>query len=159
MFIGGNNSFGGSSSSFEDGFESHASYQSHNDEQSALIESSLKKTNNFVQMNRAGNFSRKFMLLATLVTDPNKRIVVEISETDTVRNLQVIIGEGMKTNHAEMFQSLDAVRAFNITMVKDKLFNLKDEFLASEYLQDNDEVLFEIDSTNLWLKVNFQLYD
>ena len=99
------------------------------------------------------------MLLATLVTDPNKRIVVEISETDTIRNLQVIIGEGMKTNHAEMFQSLDAVRAFNITMVKDKLLNLKDEFIASEYLQDNDEVLFEIDSANLWLKINFQLFD
>ena len=68
------------------------------------------------------------MLIATLVTDPNKRIVVEISETDTVRNLQVIIGEGMKTTHSEMFQSLDHVRAFNITMVKDKQVNLKDEF-------------------------------
>ena len=87
MFIGGNNSFGGSSSDLEDGFNSHASYRSHNDEQDALIGASLKKTDNFVQMNRAGNFSRKFMLLATLVTDPNKRIVVEISETDTIRNL------------------------------------------------------------------------
>ena len=110
-------------------------------------------------MNRAGNFTRKFMLIATLVTDPNRRIVVEASETDTIRNLQVIIGEGMKTGHAEMFASLDAVRAFNITMVKDKQVNLKDDFIVSKYLKDNDEVLFEIDSTNLWLRVKFQLFD
>ena len=44
-------------------------------------------------------------------------------------------------------------------MVKDKMFNLKDEFIVSDYLQDNDEVLFEIDSANLWLKINFSLYD
>ena len=65
----------------------------------------------------------------------------------------------MKTNHAETFQSLDAVRAFNITMVKDKQVNLKDDFIAAEYLQDNDEVMFEIDSLNLWLRVKFQLFD
>ena len=158
MFIGGNNSFDESTSDYEEGFGSRASQVSHNDEQDLLIESSLnRKSENFVQMSRANKFTRKFMLLATLVTDPNKRIVVEISETETIRNLQVIIGEGMKTNHAEMFQSLDAVRAFNITMVKDKMFNLKDEFIVSDYLQDNDEVLFEIDSANLWLKINFSL--
>ena len=110
-------------------------------------------------MNRGGNFTRKFMLIATLVTDPNKRIVVESSQGETFRNLQVIIGEGMKTSHPDMFQSLDFVRAYNITMVKNKQIVLKDHFLVSDYLQDNDAILFEIDSTNIWLRIKFQLFD
>ena len=43
------------------------------------------------------------MLIATLVTDPNKRIVVESGQGETIRNLQVIIGEGMKTSHPDTF--------------------------------------------------------
>ena len=65
----------------------------------------------------------------------------------------------MKTSHPDMFQSLDFVRAYNITMVKNKQIVLKDHFLVSDYQQDNDAILFEIDSTNIWLRIKFQLFD
>ena len=59
-------------------------------------------------------------LKATLVTDPHKNILVAIKIGDTLRNLQVLIGEQMKTSYPDFFESLDGVRAFNITLEKDK---------------------------------------
>ena len=64
----------------------------------------------------------------------------------------------MKTSHTDVFQSLDGVRAFNITKVQNKQLDLKDEFMVSDHLSDGEEVLFEIDSANFWLRIKFQLY-
>ena len=65
----------------------------------------------------------------------------------------------MKTCHTDVFQSLDCVRAFNITKVSNKQLDLKEDFVISDYLSDGEEILFEIDSSNLWLRVKFQLYN
>ena len=54
------------------------------------------------------------------MTDPSKNIIVEIKIGDSLRNLQVLIGESMKQQFPDEFESLDGVRAFNITMEKDK---------------------------------------
>ena len=61
----------------------------------------------------------------------------------------------MKTSHTDVFQSLDGVRAFNITKVQNKQLDLKDDFMVSDYLSDGEEVLFEIDSSNFWLRIKF----
>ena len=95
------------------------------------------------------------MLKATLVTIPDRSVIVEVSETDTISNLQVIIGESMKTCHTDVFQSLDGVRAFNITKVQNKQLDLKEDFLVSDFLSDGEEVLFEIESFNFWLRIKF----
>ena len=62
----------------------------------------------------------KITLKATLVTDPTKNTLVSVKKGDTIRNLQVIIGESMKIKYPDVFESLDGVRAFNITLEKDK---------------------------------------
>ena len=62
----------------------------------------------------------RISLKATLSTDPSKNIIVDIKIGDSLRNLQVLIGESMKTHFPDIFESLDGVRAFNITMEKDK---------------------------------------
>ena len=89
-------------------------------------------------MSKQGGIRRKIMLKATLVTDPLKSVFAEVSETDTIRNLQVTIGEEMKIRHHETFQNLEGVRAFNITMDKNKQLDLKDHFLVMDYLDDSD---------------------
>ena len=45
----------------------------------------------------------KITLTATLVTDPNKNIIVEVKVGETIRNLKVIIGEQMKMSYPDMF--------------------------------------------------------
>lgn len=64
----------------------------------------------------------------------------------------------MKIRHHETFQNLEGVRAFNITMDKNKQVDLKDHFLVIDYLDDNDQIWFEIESVNFWLHINFSLY-
>ena len=108
-------------------------------------------------MNKSGIIPRKFTLKATLVTMRDRSVIVEVSETDTIGTLQVVIGESMKNSHID-FQSLNFVKAFNITKVSDKLLNLKEEYIVSDYLKPDEEVLFEIDSANFWLRIKFKLY-
>ena len=67
-------------------------------------------------MHQAGGITLK----ATLVTDPTKNIMVEVKMGEKLRNLQVMIGEQMKQIYPEVFESLDSVRAFNITLEKNK---------------------------------------
>ena len=106
------------------------------------------------------NMSReaKITLKATLVTDPSKNIIVSVKVGDSLRNLQVIIGENMKTHYPDVFESLDGVRAFNITMKKDKFRVLKEWDIIDESFQDGDYVYFELDSLNFWLRIKFLLY-
>ena len=100
----------------------------------------------------------KITLTATLVTDPNKNIIVEVKVGETIRNLKVIIGEQMKMSYPDMFQSLDGVRAFNITMETDKMRQLDDTDIIDEDFKDGDHIFFEIESINFWLKIKFLLY-
>ena len=74
-----------------------------NDDECVLITSDtpIRNPNTYVQMNKSGNVSRKFMLKATLVTMRDRSVIVEVSETDTIGNLQVIIGESMKNSHID----------------------------------------------------------
>lgn len=62
----------------------------------------------------------KITLKATLVTDPTKNTLVCVKIGDTMRNLQVIIGESMKLHFPDTFEALDGVRAFNISLDKEK---------------------------------------
>ena len=84
MFVGGRDSLGGST----DRSGSFLS-QDHNDDEEYLIagHTSFRQHNSYVQMNRSGNVSKKFMLKATLVTVPDRSVIVEVSETDTIGNL------------------------------------------------------------------------
>ena len=109
-------------------------------------------------MNNNMNGEAKITLKATLVTDPSKNIIVSIGVGDSLRNLQVIIGESMKTHYPDVFESLDGVRAFNITMKKDGFRVLKDEDIIDEIFQEDDHIFFEIDSLNFWLRIKFLLY-
>jgi len=49
------------------------------------------------------------------------------------------------------------VRAFNITMERDKQRQLKESDSIDESIRENDKIFFEIDSTNFWLRVKFLL--
>ena len=64
----------------------------------------------------------------------------------------------MKTHFPDEFESLDGVRAFNITLEKDKMRSLKDSDIIDESFQDRDQIFFEIDSLNFWLRIKFLLY-
>ena len=83
---------------------------------------------------------------------------MEIKIGDSLRNLQVLIGESLKTHFPDEFESLDGVRAFNITLEKDKMRSLKDSDIIDESFQDRDQIFFEIDSLNFWLRIKFLLY-
>ena len=82
--------------------------------------------NNPVQLTKNGNDVAKIILKATLVTDPNKNVLIKVMRGVKLGNLQVLIGEKMKISYPEVFESLDGVRAFNITMEKDKLRQLNE---------------------------------
>ena len=64
----------------------------------------------------------------------------------------------MKVHFPEVFQSLDGVRAFNITIEKDRHRQLLDTDIIDSRFQDGDAIFFEIDSTNFWLRIKFLLY-
>ena len=97
-----------------------------------------KTDTQFVQMNKIGNITRKIIIKAILVTDLKKRIFVETMASDTIRNLQVMIGIEMQSRFPDQFQSLDNVRAYNITKVNNKELELKETDLVSDYLEDED---------------------
>lgn len=54
------------------------------------------------------------------MTDPTKNIMIEVKMGDTLRYVQVLIGDKMKVQYPDAFECLDALRAFNITLEKDK---------------------------------------
>ena len=64
----------------------------------------------------------------------------------------------MKVHFPEVFQSLDGVRAFNITIEKDRHRQLLDTDIIDSRFQDGDAIFFEIDSLNFWLRIKFLLY-
>ena len=105
MFIGSKCSLNDESEFSQGGFDTENPPDFNDDEQYLIGDSNLEfqSKDMYVQMNRSGNVSRKFMLKATLVTIPDRSVIVEVSETDTIGNLQVIIGENMKTAHTDVF--------------------------------------------------------
>jgi len=111
-----------------------------------------------IQLTKNGNDVAKIILKATLVTDPNKNVLIKVMRGDTIGNLQVLIGDKMKTSYPDVFESLDGVRAFNITMEKDKMRTLHDHDTIDLQFVNNDHIFFEIDSLNFWLNINFLLY-
>lgn len=77
---------------------------------------------------------------------------------DTLRYVQVLIGDKMKVQYPDAFECLDALRAFNITLEKDKQLTLSEEDIIDEKFQDGDRIFFELDSAQFWLRVRFLLY-
>ena len=77
---------------------------------------------------------------------------------DTLRYVQVLIGDKMKVQYPDAFECLDALRAFNITLEKDKQLMLSEEDIIDEKFQDGDRIFFELDSAQFWLRVRFLLY-
>ena len=109
--------------------------------------------------NMRGGAEAKITLVATLVTDTSKNIIVSVKMGDSIASLQVIIGENMKTHYPDVFESLDGVRAFNITMKKDKHRVLTERDTIDENFVDGDQIFFEINSLNFWLRIKFLLYN
>ena len=132
----------------------------HNDDEQKLIQfiKNPIDTEHAWQINNNAGGVVRITLHATLVTDPNKNIIVEVKMGEQIRNLQVSIGEKMKTSFPDYFESLDGVRAFNITMEKDKQRQLNDWDLIDETFAEGDHIFFEIDSINFWLRIKFLLY-
>ena len=64
----------------------------------------------------------------------------------------------MKTSYPDVFQSLDGVRAFNITLERDKMRQLKDLDVIDASFKDQDHIFFEIESINFWLRIKFLLH-
>ena len=57
------------------------------------------------------------------------------------------------------FNKLDQVRATSISsMVRGKLQILPQETLVKDHLIDGDEVVFQIDSINFWIKLSYQMH-
>ena len=77
---------------------------------------------------------------------------------DTLRYVQVLIGDQMKVQYPDVFECLDGLRAFNITMERDKQRLLSEEDIIDEMFQDGDRIFFELDSAQFWLRVRFLLY-
>ena len=96
--------------------------EAHIDDEERLIEAVKNPINLDIPIQMTKNMSgeAKITLVATLVTDTSKNIIVSVKIGDSLQNLQVIIGENMKTHYPDVFESLDGVRAFNITMKKEK---------------------------------------
>ena len=115
-----------------------------------------RQANQFVKINRASSQMDHLTFKATLLTDPSKCVMVEISRDSAILNLQRRIAEEM-TNHFDLFKSLDGVRVFNITKVQNKKAVLALEEGVSSLLEDGEEILFELTSLNFWLRVNFRL--
>ena len=132
----------------------------HIDDEEKLIEA-VKNPINLdmpIQMTKNMSGEAKITLVATLVTDTSKNIIVSVKIGDSLTKLQVIIGENMKTHYPDVFESLDGVRAYNIVMKKDKFRILNEWDIIDEGFQDGDHIFFEIESINFWLRVKFLLY-
>ena len=111
-----------------------------------------------VQLTKNRNNVPTIILKARLVTDPVKNVLIEIMRGDKIGSLQLLIGEKMKTIYPDMYESLEGVRAFNITQEKDKLRQLTEQDVIDESFEDNDLIFFELDSANFWLRIKFLLY-
>ena len=94
---------------------------------------------------------------ATLVTDPTKRLMVEIASNQKISYLKLMIAEAMQDDFA-MFSRLQNVRVLNLTKKNGKRQELPEEGLIGDHLIDGEEVYFKGDSLNLWLKINFRLF-
>ena len=58
----------------------------------------------------------------------------------------------------QLFKTLDGLRAHNLSKKTKRLADLPETGTISDYLQDGEEIFFELSSINFWLKVNFKLY-
>ena len=101
----------------------------------------------------------RLTLGATLVTDPSKNIMIEVKFGDTLSYLQVVIGDQMKVSYPDQFDCLDDLRAFNITIERNKQRQLKEGDVIDDSFQDGDRIFFELNSTQIWLRVRFVLYE
>ena len=97
------------------------------------------------------------VIQATLVTDPTKRLMVEIASTQKISYLKLMIAEAMQDDFA-MFSKLQNVRVLNLTKKNGKRQELPPEGIIGDHLIDGEEVYFKGDSLNLWLKINFRLF-
>lgn len=57
-----------------------------------------------------------------------------------------------------LFKRLQNVRALNVTKKGGKRQELPLEGIISDHLKDGEEIYFQVESMNFWLKVNFRLY-
>ena len=96
---------------------------------------------------------------ATLVTDPSKNIMIEVKFGDTLSYLQVVIGDQMKVSYPDQFDGLDNLRAFNITIERNKQRQFAEGDVIDDSFQDGDRIFFELNSTQIWLRVKFILYE
>eukprot|EP00347_Sterkiella_histriomuscorum_P017278 403349996 len=108
-------------------------------------------------MDEKGYFNKgKMHVKATLESDPHKNFLVDLQESDTILTLRKKIGEIMECSY-EQYRNLRNIKASYIR-TKFMQHRLNDNDKASDVLEDNDEVLFELESQDLWLNVLFNMY-
>lgn len=110
----------------------------------------------FIQMDERGYLNQGQMhVKALLESDHHKSFLIEILEKDTISSLKKRIGELMELNY-EAYSGLKNLQASRI-IKKGALTFLQDEELVKSVLNDGEEILFELESNDLWLQVVFHL--
>lgn len=96
---------------------------------------------------------------ATLIQDHHKSFLIQIhSKEETIQTLKVKIGEKMGSTY-ELYKGLTELKASRILKKTNSSpggsGELSDTDKVSVVLSDNEEVLFELESKDIWLQVAF----
>lgn len=101
-------------------------------------------------MDSRGYFNKGCIhIKATLESDSFKSVLLEISEKDTIAILKKRIGEIMESNF-ELYRNLRSLSATKIIQ-KSTNMHLLDSEIVETVLFDGEEVLFELESSDIWL--------
>ena len=111
----------------------------------------------FIQMDPRGYFNKgQIHVKATLESDSAKSILLQISYKEDIASLKCKIGEIMESNF-ELYRNLRELKATKIVK-KATGATLGDEDSVDSVLADGEEVLFELESKDLWARVIFNMY-
>jgi len=112
----------------------------------------------FIQMDPRGYFNKgQIHIKATLESDTVKTILLQISHKENISSLKKKIGEIMESNF-ELYRNLRELKA---TKIVKKATNtlLLDEDTVESVLVDGEEVMFELESFDQWIRVIFNMYN
>ena len=108
----------------------------------------------FIQMDERGYLNKGQMhIKTTMESDHHISFLLDILEQDTIKTLKKKIGELMDFNY-DTYCGLRNLQASKIVKKQTNQVLMDDEIVKS-VLSDGDEVLFELESLDLWLQVVF----
>lgn len=131
-----------------------------NDSERLLLDSSISSNLGgiFIQMDSDGFFNKGSMhIKATLESDISKSVLVEVEESDTIKYFMKKIGERMESTY-ELYRNLRGVTA-EFVIKKSNRQRLEPDELVCAHLVDGEEILFELQSNDLWIRVRYNLLD